>query len=164
MIAASASLLLLLLLGDTQAWAAFHALWIVNAVCYLFTTTFSFAIDPRVARISWREGILFPGIVSVAIIAYACLPGASWLTDGPQAPVIEWFLCAWLAGCMAVAWLALRVEQRRGGRRLSRALIYLAGYGAFLCLGTLTAYVREMRGVEQHWDKTEKRGRALLPR
>ncbi len=164
MIAASAALLLLLLLGDAQAWAAFHALWIVNAVCYLFTTAFSFAIDPRVARTSWREGILFPGIVSVAIIGYACLPGGFGSPAGPEASIIEWFLCAWLGGCMAVAWLALRVERRRGGRRLSRALIYLAGYGAFLCLVTLTAYVRELRGVEQRWDKTEKRGRALLPR
>jgi len=63
---------------------------------------------------------------------------------------------------MAVAWLAMRVEHGRGGRLLSRALLYLAGYGAFLCLVTLTAYIRELRGVEQHWDKTEKRGRALL--
>jgi cellulose synthase/poly-beta-1,6-N-acetylglucosamine synthase-like glycosyltransferase len=162
MIAASAALLLLLLLGDSQAWAAFHALWIVNAVCYLFTTAFSFAIDPRVARISWREGILFPGIVSVAIIGYACLPGVFGSAAGPQAPLVEWFLCAWLAGCMAVAWLALRVEHHRGGRLMSRTLIYLAGYGAFLCLVTLTAYIRELRGVEQQWDKTEKRGRALL--
>ena len=162
MIAASTALLLLLLLGDGQAWAAFHALWIINAMCYLFTTSFSFAIDPQVARISWREGILFPGIVSVAIIGYACLPGLFGWPDGPQAPVIEWFLCIWLAGCMAVAWLAMRVEHGRGGRLLSRALLYLAGYGAFLCLVTLTAYIRELRGVEQHWDKTEKRGRALL--
>jgi cellulose synthase/poly-beta-1,6-N-acetylglucosamine synthase-like glycosyltransferase len=162
MIAASAALLLLLVLGDAQAWAAFHVLWIVNAVCYLFTTAFSFAIDRRVARISWREGILFPGIVSVMIMGYACLPGAFGSAGASQVPLIEWFLCAWLAGCMAVAWLALRVEHVRGGRLVSRALIYLAGYGAFLCLVTFTAYLRELRGVEQHWDKTEKRGRALL--
>ena len=162
MITASGALLMLLLLGDAQAWAAFHVLWIINAVCYLFTTAFSFAIDPRVARISWREGILFPGIVSVAIIGYACLPEAFGSSSGPPAPLIEWFLCIWLAGCMGVAWLALRVEHARGGKRLSRVLLYIAGYGAFLCLVTLTAYIRELRGAEQRWDKTEKRGRALL--
>ncbi len=56
MIAASIALVSLLVIGDAQAWAAFHLLWIVNAVCYLFTTAFSFAIDPRVARSAWREG------------------------------------------------------------------------------------------------------------
>jgi len=127
----------------------------------VFTTSFSFAIDPRVARIAWREGLLFPGLVSVGIIVYACLPG-SFANATLQDSVIAWFLCVWLAGCMAVVWLALKLEPRRGGRVLSRSLIYLAGYGAFLCLVTLTAYLREIRHVEQPWDKTEKRGRALL--
>jgi len=162
MIAASMALLLLLALGDTQAWAAFRMLWIVNAVCYLFTTVFTLAIDPRVARTAWREGILFPGIVSVAIVVYACLPGVFGADGPPRGMLIEWFLCIWLAGCMAVAWLAMRVEHLRGGRVLSRTLLYISGYGAFLCLVTLTAYIRELRGAEQHWDKTEKRGRALL--
>jgi cellulose synthase/poly-beta-1,6-N-acetylglucosamine synthase-like glycosyltransferase len=161
MIAASTALVLLLVMADTAAWAAFQVLWIVNAVCYLFTTLLTFAIDPRVARISWREGILFPGLVSVCIIVYACLPGSVAAVTQPGS-LVAWFLCIWLAGCMAVAWLALRVERLRGGRVVSRVLIYLAGYGAFLCLVTLTAYIREIRGVEQHWDKTEKRGRALL--
>jgi cellulose synthase/poly-beta-1,6-N-acetylglucosamine synthase-like glycosyltransferase len=161
MIAASSALVLLLLFGDVSAWPAFRALWIINALCYVFTTSFSFAIDPRVARIAWREGLLFPGLVSVGIIVYACLPG-SFANATLQDSVIAWFLCVWLAGCMAVVWLALKLEPRRGGRVLSRSLIYLAGYGAFLCLVTLTAYLREIRHVEQPWDKTEKRGRALL--
>ena len=162
MIAASIALVSLLVIGDAQAWAAFHLLWIVNAVCYLFTTAFSFAIDPRVARSAWREGILFPGIVSVAIIVITCLPGSVGTGPPLGGSVLGWFLCIWLAACMAVAWLALQVEHRRGGRVVSRLLIYVSGYGAFLCLVTLTAYVREIRGTEQRWDKTEKRGRALL--
>ncbi|MCY7418838.1 MAG: hypothetical protein LH650_10135 [Chloroflexi bacterium] len=115
----------------------------------------------------WAEAILiacilFPGVVSVAIIGYACLSGLFGADGPPRGVFIESFLCVWLAGCMAVAWLAMRVEHLRGGRVLSRTLLYISGHGAFLCLVTLTAYIRELRGAEQHWDKTEKRGRALL--
>jgi cellulose synthase/poly-beta-1,6-N-acetylglucosamine synthase-like glycosyltransferase len=161
MIAASAALLTLLAIGDEQAWPAFRALWLITAVCYLFLTLSCFVIDRATARISWREGILFPGVVSVAIIGYTCVQAtAPWEMGSPEP--LAWLLSAWLAGCMAVAWLAMRLETAPGGRWWSRGLIYLAGYGAFLCLVTLVAYVREARGAERRWEKTEKRGRALI--
>ncbi len=161
MIASSVALAVLLVLGDPMAWPAFRALWVVSAVCYLFLTLSCFVIDRPAARSSWREGILFPGIVSVLIIGYTCLEATvPWELSAPTP--VAWVLAIWLAGCMVVSWLAMRLETVRGGRYWSRGLIYLAGYGAFLCLVTLVAYVREARGAEQRWDKTEKRGGALM--
>jgi cellulose synthase/poly-beta-1,6-N-acetylglucosamine synthase-like glycosyltransferase len=163
MLAASTALLLLLATDDQLAWRTFRALWVINALCYLFITISAFVIDRPVAMRSWREGILFPGLVSVAIIGYTCLQGLTgdWGITGSDP--LAWFLAGWLAGCMPIAWLAMRLETAPGGRWWSRALIYVAGYGAFLCLVTLAAYLRELRGAERRWEKTEKTGRALLP-
>jgi cellulose synthase/poly-beta-1,6-N-acetylglucosamine synthase-like glycosyltransferase len=161
MIVATISLVLLLLVDPPHAWATLRLLWIANAISYTFTTTFTLLIDPATARRCWREGILFPGLVSVALIVYSLIPGfvGAWLPIDQT--VMGWFLCLWLTGCMAVAWLAMLVERGRLGRFLSRLLIYLAGYGAFLCVVTLNAYVQEWRGTARHWDKTAKSGRAL---
>ncbi|MBX3029337.1 MAG: glycosyltransferase family 2 protein [Chloroflexi bacterium] len=161
MIAASSALLVLLAMGDPHAWPAFRALWVTTALCYLFLTLSCLVIDRETARVAWREGVLFPGVVSVAIVVYTCVQAvAPWEVSAPGP--LAWVLSAWLAGCMGVAWLAMRLESAPGGRWWSRGLIYLAGYGAFLCLVTLVAYVRELRGAERRWEKTEKHGRALM--
>lgn len=162
MIAVTGALVALRLTDPPGAWESLRLIWSVTALCYVFTTAFTLLIDPETARRSWRQGILFPGIVSLGIIVYALAPGLvqPWLPV--SADVVGWFLTFWLAGCMAVAWLAIAVERRRGGMLLSKVLLYLAGYGAFLCLVTLGSYVAELRGTERRWDKTEKSGRALL--
>jgi hypothetical protein len=95
-------------------------------------------------------------------MCYAAVQAVTGAWGVSGAHPLVWFLCAWLAGCMAVAWLGLRLEHVRGGRWWSRGMIYLAGYGSFLCAVTLAAYVRELRGSDRRWEKTEKRGRALL--
>ena len=35
----------------------------------------------------------------------------------------------------------------------------LGGYGAFLCAVTFASYVKELRGADMKWDKTEKTGK-----
>jgi hypothetical protein len=56
------------------------------------------------------------------------------------------------------------VERDSGPRKyLSVVLLYLAGYGALLCAITLAAYVKEIRGAESTWDKTEKTGKMSVP-
>jgi len=39
--------------------------------------------------------------------------------------------------------------------------VYLIGYGPVLCAITVDAYVKELRGAAQVWDKTEKVGRVM---
>jgi hypothetical protein len=59
---------------------------------------------------------------------------------------------------MLVAWLAKEVERWARWRRLSPVLLQIAGYGPLLCAVTFAAYVKEARGAEMKWDKTEKTG------
>jgi hypothetical protein len=162
MIASAVALLLLLAIQDDVAWGVFRVVWLTHGVCYLFLVLGAFVIDRQVASRCWREGVLFPGLVSVVIIGYAAVQAVTGAWGVSGAHPVAWLLSAWLAACMAVAWLAMRLETARGGRWWSRGLLYLAGYGSFLCLVTLAAYVRELRRSDDRWEKTEKRGRALL--
>jgi Glycosyltransferases, probably involved in cell wall biogenesis len=173
MIASCLSLLLLYVLDVGRAWQVFHALWIVNAVSWLFITSLTLALDPPTGRRVWREALLFPGAISLSIILLTCVPVAadwlgahfmSWIGPswrGPTRTAVTIFSFAWVAGCMAVAWLAKRLESTRF-RRLSPLLIYIGGYGPLLCMVTLTAYIAEMRNAEMRWDKTEKTGQVDL--
>ena len=74
MVAASAGLIALYLLDREASAHVFRALWAVNLTTYLFITLSSFSLDPQIARRAWREGIAFPGLISLAIIAYAGSP------------------------------------------------------------------------------------------
>ena len=74
------------------------------------------------------------------------------------------FIYVWLVASIVVAYLAKVLAERLGLARLPAALIYLAGYGAFLCAVTAAAYVREIQGAGLTWDKTIKAGKVALPR
>jgi membrane-associated PAP2 superfamily phosphatase len=67
----------------------------------------------------------------------------------------------WQAGAMAVARLAMLAEGRPGGWILSRALLYICGFGSLMTAITLTSYVKELTGAESRWDKTEKSGKVV---
>jgi len=174
MIGSSASLVTLYFIDDPLAWRVFHLLWITNAVVYLFVTFFSFAIDPQTARRSWREGILFPGVVSLTIILATCLPPLfdRWVPDALRAAGLTpgravahaaiLFAYAWLSCSMLVAWAAKLLESRGRWRLLSPLFVYVAGYGPLLCAITFAAYIYEARGAEMTWDKTEKTGKVAL--
>ena len=45
------------------------------------------------------------------------------------------------------------------GRVLTPILVYVVGYGPILCAITVDSYIKEFRGAETSWDKTEKTGR-----
>jgi hypothetical protein len=47
----------------------------------------------------------------------------------------------------------------RGGPKLARIALLHRRYGPFLCAVTFAAYVKELRGAEMKWDKTEKTGK-----
>jgi hypothetical protein len=74
------------------------------------------------------------------------------------------FLYVWLVGSMAVTYLAKVLAARLRLAVLPAALIYLAGYGAFLCAVTSAAYGREIQGAGLKWDKTIKTGKVAMPR
>jgi cellulose synthase/poly-beta-1,6-N-acetylglucosamine synthase-like glycosyltransferase len=174
MIMASASLITLFFIDKSLAWQAFHVLWITNLLTYAFITSFALLIDPSTGRRVWRQALLFPGAISLLIMLAAIAPvplrfiayhglshvgayGASGLAGG-----VELFTYVWLGGSMLVAYLAKLAESRPGGRFTSPLLIYLAGYGSLLCAVTFAAYLKQLRGADMTWDKTEKTGKVAI--
>ena len=174
MIMASASLVTLFFIDKSLAWQAFHVLWITNLLTYAFITSFALLIDPPTGRRVWRQALLFPGAISLLIMAAAIAPvplrfiayhglshvgayGAGGLAGG-----VELFTYFWLGGSMLVAYLAKLAEARLGGRFTSPLLIYLAGYGSLLCAVTFAAFVKQLRGADVTWDKTEKTGKVAI--
>ena len=173
MITSSAALLTLYFAGSPNAWPAFHVLWIINAATYIFITGFALLIDPATARRSWPQAVLFPGAVNLAIIVYTCFPrplaaatgqffAATHLSPPPTSWVVV-FVYGWLGGSLAVAYLAKAVEPKPGGRLISAIILYVVGYGTVLCACTFASYVKELRGAEMTWDKTEKTGKMTMP-
>ncbi len=143
------------------AWMIFRAYWIVAALVYLLVTIASTVIDPDSARKSWREGILFPGLLSFVVIVYSLFPPLlqPLIALAPQTlcDVTMPVLYSWTAGCMLASYAAL-IAERRGNPRLAKALVYFAGYGPFLCAVTFAAYIKELSGADRTWDKTIKTG------
>ncbi len=174
MIISSGSLVALFFLNFARSWQAFRFLWIINGICYLFVTAFSLLVDPETGRRTWREAVMFPGLVSLLIIIYACVPkamhflvvhatsalGVTLTHPGVRAVVL--FAYVWLAASMAVARLARFVENRPGGKWLAPLLVYLVGYGPLLCAITFASYVKEWRGAAMTWEKTEKTGKVSV--
>ncbi len=175
MILVSASLVTLYFVDNSLAWAAFHVLWLTNVITYVFITSFALLIDPAIARRTWVQALLFPGAINVTILLAAVLPGplywlsrelvtaAGFATTQGWVHGIELFTYIWLAACMGVAFLGKVAEPHRFGRFLSPLFVYIGGYGPLLCAITTAAYVKELRGAEQKWEKTEKTGKVAAP-
>jgi cellulose synthase/poly-beta-1,6-N-acetylglucosamine synthase-like glycosyltransferase len=172
MVTSSAALLTLYFAGSPSAWPAFRVLWVVNAATYLFITGSALLMDPQTGRHCWRQAVLFPGLVNLFIIAESCFPRLARSLLDTNADVahvparVAWitvFSYAWLGMSLAVGYLVKVVASVRGGRVLSAALLYLAGYGTLLCAVTTASYVKELRRAEMSWDKTEKTGKVTIP-
>ena len=175
MILASASLIILYFSDFPVAWTVFHILWITNALTFVFITAFVLMVDPETGRHTWLEGIFFPGAISLSIIIAACsprllrmifydlLPQIGIVLTGTERRSLVLFAYAWLALSMVVAYAGKAVEPRRFGRLFSTLCIYIAGYGPLLCACTFASYVKELRGAEMKWDKTEKTGKVAMP-
>ncbi len=139
-----------------------------------FITSFALLIDPPTGRRVWREALLFPGAISVLImlaaiapvplrfIAYHGLSHVGAYGAGGLAGGVELFTYVWLGGSMLVAYLAKLAEGRFAGRFTSPLLIYLAGYGSLLCAVTFAAFIKQLRGADTTWDKTEKTGKVAI--
>jgi len=157
----SAGLLGLFAVDRSLSGHAFRLLLGVNVVTYLFITLSAISIDPVTGRRTWREAILFPGVVSLLFIAYAAYPPV-FNHLKPSAAVVTavaLFAYAWQAGCMLCAALLGRLETVPVARVAVPPLLYVIGYGPLLAAMTAAAYVKELRGAEMRWEKTQKSGK-----
>ena len=168
-VGASASLITLYFIDEPLSWLLFRGLWIIAGVVYLVVTLTSYGFDPYSAARTWLEGLLFPGLVSLAVIVYSLWPPllapiveAFEFTPGSPAEVVARIaLYSWLAVSMLVAWSAKEIERSNLPflRRLAPLVLLVGGYGPFLCAVTVGAYIKEFRGAEMKWDKTIKTGK-----
>ena len=166
-IMATTGLMTLYWLDAELAWQAFRGLWIISGVVYLVVTFCSFMVDLESAKKSWFEGIVFPGWVSLFIIAYSLWPG--WLHGIVEflnievgfitQTIVTLFLYSWLTLAMVVAFSSMYFEKSRRFGWLAPIVLSIGGYGPFLCAITFGSYVKEFQGAEMKWDKTEKTGK-----
>lgn len=170
MVLSSIGLIGLFVLQSELATLVFRAMWVTAACTYIYSIALAVQLDGRTGRRSWREAILFPGLISIIVMLTAFFPGLleqrlPALLGLQATPVGEaaWtlFVYAWISVSMLGAWLAKAVEHTRVGRVLTPVLIYLVGYGPLLCAVTVDSYIKEFRGAEAVWDKTEKTGRVI---
>lgn len=163
MLASSVGLISLFLLNSNFAFHIFRTVWSVNLITYPFITLSSFSMDPETARRTWREGLAFPGLISLLIILYAgfspIFANIGFQPRGSLQTVITLAVYVWLSGSMLAAYLVKRLEDLGWTPWLIAPLLYLVGYGPLLCAMTTAAYFSELRGAERRWEKTEKSGR-----
>ncbi|MEZ4400506.1 MAG: glycosyltransferase family 2 protein [Kofleriaceae bacterium] len=157
---AALSLLGLYAINPAWSWDVFRGFWIIAGLQYLLVLVASLVVDPWTGRRSWFEGIVFPGVVSLAIIVAMLVPklAAAWtnLPAGPRTAVTL-AAYAWVALAMPVAYLGRHFEKT--WPRVARVALYTGGYGAFLSAVTVGAYIKEARGASMTWDKTVKTGK-----
>lgn len=169
MLLSSAALLALLRLHSDVAEGVFRFMWIVAACTYLYSILFAVQLDPRTARNSWREALLFPGLGAMLMMLIALFPGftdvilVEWLGALTREDRFMFAAALYLWGPISLlgAWAARWVERLPGGRFFAGLFLYIFGYGSLLCAITVDSYVKEWRRADASWVKTEKVGRVI---
>jgi cellulose synthase/poly-beta-1,6-N-acetylglucosamine synthase-like glycosyltransferase len=172
MLASSIGLIGLYALHPDWAWTSSATLWRITIVVYIFETLFSFAIDPATARRAWLPGLLFPGVISLAIMIVFFLPRQTLpflgsLTSGAAQgwvwyDLLTLFMYAWISVSMLAAWGVYRLENAGIPPWLRNALLILVGYGPVMAAISFAAMLAQWRKAESRWDKTIKSGKARI--
>lgn len=174
MILAAIGLVGLFILDPNHSAHIFFYLASISLFVYLYTTIFAIFVDRRTSRLSWLEGIIYPGLISLSILAISVNPEfffkqlnnlfgihhSSYLNAG-----VLLFMETWSALCMVWAWVIFRLEFAGLPQRISNFLLIIVGYGPLLCTINLAAYIAEIKSPTLKWDKTEKTGakRVIYP-
>lgn len=152
------------------AWLAFTLVWSATFVAFLFTTLFSFAIDPATARRAWFEGLAFPGLFSlcVMLIAISGLPLLGGSADWMSAGGFSWrdipiqIILGWTGISTLAAWLVYRIDKAGAPKWLRNIFLLLIGYGPLMCAVSFAAMIAELRKSDVKWDKTIKSGKVRI--
>jgi cellulose synthase/poly-beta-1,6-N-acetylglucosamine synthase-like glycosyltransferase len=172
MIMSSAGVIGLYYLRPPWAWAVFTIVWSATFVAYLFETLFSFAIDPPTGSRTWFEGLVFPGLISLAImlIAVSGLTLFFGSADWMQVEGWSWrdipiqIILAWNGISTIAAWSVYRLDKAGAPKWLRNMFLILIGYGPLMCSITFAAMIAQARNAEMRWDKTMKSGKAKILR
>lgn len=159
---ASISLVALYFLNAKVSWSLFTAFWIIAGIQYCLVLAGSLVVDPWMGRRTVWEGVLFPGVVSLAIICATLIPqlSSAWQhLPEPYRAILTLWAYAWVAASMGVAYLARPAEKSEKWQWAAKPLLLAGGYGAFLSAVTVGAYIKEYTGASMTWDKTVKTGK-----
>ena len=175
MIIAAIGLVGLFFLDKEHSAHVFFYLASISLFVYLYTTIFALFVDRRTSRLSWLEGIMYPGLISLFILFISINPPfffkqLNYLLNTNDSrhisDMVLLFMESWSALCMFWAWMVFRLEFAGLPSRISNFLLTLVGYGPLLCTVNLAAYIAEIKRPNLRWDKTEKitSKRILYPR
>lgn len=165
MIISALGLVGLFILDKEHSSHIFFYIASVSLFVYLYTTLFSILVDRRTSSLSWLEGILYPGLISLFILAVSVNPDfffkqLSYLvgTSNPKRlnEMVLLFMETWSALCMFWAWLIFRLEYAGVPTPITNFLLTIVGYGPLLCTINLSAYIAEIKHPNLIWDKTDK--------
>ena len=155
----------LYLLNKTYSYHVFFYLTSISLFVYLYTTILAIIVDRRTSRLSWLEGIVYPGLISLSILLVSINPdffinllGMIFHIENKRFfnDMLLLFMETWSATCMFWAWIVFRLEYIGVSPRITNFLLIIVGYGPFLCTINLAAYIAEIKRPNLKWDKTEK--------
>lgn len=165
MIVSALGLVGLFILDKEHSSHIFFYIASVSLYVYLYTTLFSILVDRRTSSLSWLEGILYPGLISLTILAISVNPdfffrqlGYLVGSSNPKRlnEMVLLFMETWSALCMFWAWLIFRLEYVGVPTPITNFLLTIVGYGPLLCTINLSAYIAEIKRPNLIWDKTDK--------
>ncbi|WP_172653452.1 glycosyltransferase [Legionella fallonii] len=165
MILAAIGLIGLFILDKEHSSHIFFYLASISLFVYLYTTIFALFVDRRTSKLSFLEGIMYPGLVSLFILCISINPPfffkqLSYLLNTNDSTstseLVLLFMESWSALCMFWAWVVFRFEFAGLSPRITNFLLMVVGYGPLLCTINLAAYIAEIKRPNLRWDKTEK--------
>jgi cellulose synthase/poly-beta-1,6-N-acetylglucosamine synthase-like glycosyltransferase len=165
MILSALGFLGLFFVAEDHTAQLFFYLASISLFLYLYTTIYAIVVDRRTSRLSWLEGIMYPGIISLLILAISMKPDlffrmlsyVFYIQDSRRLHEgALLFMVTWSATCMFFAWVVFRLERAGVPERITNFLLIIVGYGPLLCTINLAAYIAEIKRPNMKWDKTEK--------
>jgi hypothetical protein len=168
MIVASIALNALFFLNGGLSWTLFRMFALVSLFSYLFTTLYSFCIDPQTSKRVWFAGMMFPGLISLINMFIAVAPHHVEAFVHHVFAIKTWsiydsyimiWVNTWISLCMFFAWLVYRLDRANVSQRITNPLLLLVGYGPLLCVITFAAYIAQLTHKKIKWDKTIKTGK-----
>ncbi|WP_165481221.1 glycosyltransferase family 2 protein [Legionella jordanis] len=165
MILSAIGLVGLFFLSKEHSAHIFFYLASLSLFVYLYTTLYAIIVDRKTSRLSWLEGILYPGIISLSILLFSINPEfvlrqLNLLFNTQSSTKFNTFILlfmeTWSAFCMIWAWLIFRLEFAGVSSKITNFLLLIVGYGPLLCAINLSAYIAEIKRPTLKWDKTEK--------
>ena len=155
----------LFMLNIGHSFHVFFYLASISLFIYLYTTILAIIVDRRTSRLSWLEGIVYPGLISLSILFISINPESFFYLMGNLFHIqnkklfndlVLLFMETWSATCMVFAWIVFRLEYIGVSPRITNFLLIIVGYGPLLCTINLAAYIAEIKKPNLKWDKTEK--------